>query len=114
MDHRALAALAVSPTTSLASGVKEEATRQLDFARAEISEGDFERALQSADSALRLEAPAHEVFLLKGLAYEGLGQLHWAEAMLMAHIVALAGLEPTAEATAALQRADPEARAVSA
>jgi tetratricopeptide (TPR) repeat protein len=63
-----------SPTFAQTSATaRSEADRQIAFARAEIAESHFERALTSAESALRLCPECREATLLKALAYDGLG-----------------------------------------
>ncbi len=64
---------------------EEEARRQLEFAKEEIEEGDFEKALGSADSALRLYPSLYEAYVYKALAYEGLGKLKMAESFLLTY-----------------------------
>jgi len=71
------------PTLGLAGSVAE-ADRQAGFAREELREGNYERALHSAESALRLDPTSYETLGLKALAYEGLHQLRLAESLLLA------------------------------
>ena len=68
-----------------AAGLADEAQRQLDFAEAELNGGNFDRALKSAESALRLDPTLYQAFVLKALAYEGLGNTALAESLLVAY-----------------------------
>ncbi len=95
----ALALLAPSP--ALAAG---ETDRQADFARQELSEGKFDRALKSAESALRLDPIFYEALGLKALAYEGLGQLRLAESLLLTWMEMAGRTELPAPYDAALVR----------
>lgn len=80
------ALLLVLPTAASAQNRgEEEARRQLEFAKTEIDEGDFEKALGSADSALRLFPSLYEAYVYKALAYEGLGKLKMAESFLLTY-----------------------------
>jgi len=58
---------------STSDSARAEADRQITFARAEVAESRFDRALTSAESALRLCPDCREATLLKALAYDGLG-----------------------------------------
>jgi tetratricopeptide (TPR) repeat protein len=103
----ALLALAVvlssAPGTALA-GATDEADRQAGFAQDELAAGDYERALRSAESALRLDPTRYDAFLLKARAYEGLGDLELAESLVRAYGELVGGLEDHPEAQAILQR----------
>jgi len=73
---------------------EEEAARQLEFARAEVEEGNFEKALVSADSAITLNPALYDAYIYKALAYEGLGNLQMAESFLRTYLeLAAAGSE---------------------
>ena len=67
------------------AGSEEEAQRQAGFARDELREGHYDRALKSAESALRLHPALYEALVLKALAYEGLGDLDLARSLLLAY-----------------------------
>ncbi|MBN93948.1 MAG: hypothetical protein CL928_07730 [Deltaproteobacteria bacterium] len=74
---------AVCPVTALAQTSEEdEARRQLEVARQEVGNGNFEQALSAADTALRLYPSLYEAMMFKALAYEGLGNLKRAESLL--------------------------------
>ena len=55
---------------SFAATAEEEANRQLDFARTELAGGQADRALKSAESALRLCPSCYDAMVVKALAYE--------------------------------------------
>ena len=86
------------------AGMEEEAERQLGFARDELSEGRFTRAIASAESALRLNPAAYEAFLVKALAYEQLGELELASSLLVAYQEITKGLTQDLRAAEALDR----------
>ncbi len=67
------------------SATEREARRQLEFAKQEVVEKNFEKALTSAESALRLHPALYDAFVLKALAFEGLGDLKTAESFLIAY-----------------------------
>jgi len=81
----------------------EEAERQLAFARQELVDARFDRAVASAGSALRLNPALYEALLVKGLALEGLGDIDRAEALIVAY-VELSGELAAPEAAEALER----------
>jgi len=72
----------------------EEAERQLIFAEAELRKEHYDKALHSAESALRLDPTLYRAMVIKGLAYEGLGDLDLAESLLRAYCE-LAGKSPS-------------------
>jgi len=81
-----LVALVATPAlTQAQSRGEDEARRQLEFAQLEVDEGNFEKALASADSALRLYPSLYEAYVYKALAYEGLGKLKMAESFLLTY-----------------------------
>jgi tetratricopeptide (TPR) repeat protein len=67
---------------AMAGSADDEAARQLEFARSELAGENFDRALQSAESALTLLPTAYEAIVIKALAYEGLGEKSIALALL--------------------------------
>jgi hypothetical protein len=83
---------------------EEEARRQLEFARQEVTEGNYEKALASADSALRLFPALYEAYVYKALAYEGLGKLKMAESFLLTYQELMGGIEDDEVASEALER----------
>ena len=98
-----LASPALTPRFAHA-GMEEEAGRQLGFARAELDKGEYERAIKSAESALRLDPTLYDAFVIKGLAYEGLGNLPLAESLLVAYQELRKGLVAHPEVAPALAR----------
>ena len=100
-----LLALMALPSMAAAQDL-EQAQRQLDFCWAEVEVGNFERAKSSADSALRLHGSLHEAMVCKALAYEGLGDLEMADAMLKTYFDFRGGLEPAKQALALRERLD--------
>ena len=92
------------PASPAQAGMREEAERQLRFARDELTEERFERALASAESALRLEPTLYDAMIVKALAYEGLGDLKMAEVLLIAHGEVATGLKDRPDVDEALAR----------
>ena len=86
------------------SATEKEAKRQLEFARTEVAERNFEKALASANSALRLHPAMYDAFVFKALAYEGLGDTTKAEGYLVAYGDLAGGPAALPEATSALER----------
>ena len=97
----ALAVVLLIASSALA-GADDEARRQLEFARSELADHP-DRALASAESALRLAPALYEALIVKALAYEQLGALREAEALLIAW-KEVSGLAWPADARAALDR----------
>lgn len=94
------------------AGADAEALRQLDFARSELAADQPDRALASAESALRLAPMLHEALIVKALAYEQLGAFREAEALLVAWKEVTGSAAWPADAQAAvdrLERRDPSA-----
>ncbi len=99
------ALLLLAPTAATAQSRTEmEAKRQLGFARTEVAERNFEKALASADSALRLHPALYEAFVFKALAYEGLGDMTKAEGYLVAYSDLAGSVDSLPEAEEALDR----------
>jgi tetratricopeptide (TPR) repeat protein len=91
-------------TPARAGSIEEEAQRQADFARQELQEGHYDKALKSAESALRLHPALYEAMLLKALAYEGLGNLELAESLVRAYLELVGEAAAQPEAREHLQR----------
>lgn len=100
----AAAAVTGSPTTAFAAGMEEEAGRQIDFAEDELRAGKFDAALKSAESALRLNPTLYDAFVLKALAYEGLGNPALAESLLVAYQELTKEIEDDPRVVPALER----------
>ena len=74
------------PATSLAGNMQEEAKRQMEFARDELANKRYDRALKSAESALRLCPECLDVMVLKAAAYFGLGERKLAREVMLAYV----------------------------
>lgn len=86
------------------AGTEEEARRQLEFAQGEIDAENFQKALTSAESALRLHPPLYEAMAYKALALEGLGDLKIAESLLITYRELRGGWENLPKAEGDLER----------
>ncbi len=92
--------LLVAAAPAFAQGALEsEAARQLDFAWAELEKGEWDKAISSADSALRLNPALYTAMVVKALAYEGKGELRRAESWLQTYLDLTANLSRAPEAT---------------
>ena len=96
--------LLVLPQAQAQSETELQALRQLDFSKAEIAKGSFERALSSASAAFRLDPTLYDALAYKALAYEGLGELRLAEGLLTTYMDIRGSMDPLTEAEEALQR----------
>jgi len=76
-----LALLMPAPAWSQ-SAEEEQAHQQLETAKKELAESNFEAARKAADAALRLYPSLYEAMMYKALAYEGLGELKRAKGLL--------------------------------
>jgi len=95
----ATATVPLVPSIASAQGTMEsEAQRQLDFAWGELEKGDWDRAISSADSALRLNPAMYTAMVVKALAYEGKGELRRAESWLQTYLDLTANLSQAPEA----------------
>jgi tetratricopeptide (TPR) repeat protein len=90
--------------TAWAGAMDEQADRQIQFARQELETGEFDRAIKSAESALRLNPTLYEAIVIKALAFEGLGETTKASALLVAYLEFTKGLEPDPRVQVALER----------
>jgi len=97
--------LALLPATALAqSSSEDEALRQLEFAQSELHASNFQKALTSTESALRLHPPLYEALAYKALALEGLGDLKVAESLLVTYREMRDGWEMFPEGEQVLRR----------
>jgi len=103
-----LLALCLLVPASAAAGSEEEAERQIDFARAELQEDQPERALKSAESALRLCPTCYDAMVVKALAYEALDNARLAESLLLAYVELVGPAQASEEATSNLERIQSE------
>lgn len=99
-----LFSLALPTLASAQGGTEEEARRQLIFAQDEIDGENFQKALTSAESALRLHPPLYEAMAYKALALEGLGDLKVAESLLITYRELRGGWENLPQAEGDLER----------
>jgi|GEM_PF-849953 len=79
-----LSALTV-PSVALAQ-MEQEAERQLDLAWKDLEAEQWEKAVNSAESALRLNPSLYTAMVVKALAYEGQGQFRKAESWLQTYL----------------------------
>ena len=101
----ALLLSALAPAMALGQATtEEEARRQLVFAQTEIDAENYQKALTSAESALRLHPPLYEALAYKALALEGLGDLKVAESLLITYRELRGGWENLPAAEAHLER----------
>jgi tetratricopeptide (TPR) repeat protein len=77
--------LCVPSWASAQTGSEDEALRQLEFAQSELHLSNFQKALTSSESALRLHPPLYEALAYKALALEGLGDFKVAESLLVTY-----------------------------
>ncbi len=92
------------PDVALADKAEEQASRQLEFAREELNAGRFDRAIKSAESALRLDPTQYEAIVIKALSFEALGDNEKAEALLIAYLEFSRGFQPDPRVGEALKR----------
>lgn len=95
--------VALAPSSALASA-EQEAARQIGFARTELAQGKPDRALRSAESALRLCPDCLDAVIVKALAYEALGNPRLAEGLLLAYMEMVPEGAASEEATENLAR----------
>ena len=93
-----------TPTGAAQAGGPAEADRQLEFSRIELGQGNYDRALHSAESALRLDPARYEAILLKARAYEGMGNLELAEVLVLAYGEFVGGIDDRPDAQMILNR----------
>mgnify|MGYP000043866189 CR=1 FL=1 len=101
----ALAAVlfALAPVDAPAQ-LEEEAARQIQLAREDLASGNYERAVNSASSALRLNPLLYEGLVIKGLAYEKLNETMLAYSLLVTYQELTRGMEQNPEVQPALDR----------
>ena len=92
------------PATTHAETAQEQAARQLEFARTELEAGRHQRAIGSAESALRLDPTQLEAIVLKALAFEALGDIETAESLLVAYLDFARGREVDPRVAATQER----------
>lgn len=99
-----LVAVVLTLGVAHAGDLEDEAKRQVDLAKQDFADGVFERAVNSCNSALRLDPAQREAFKIKGLALEQLGQEKEALAMLRAYDSLSSGLPPDPTVTEGITR----------
>ncbi len=92
------------PDLAWAETAQEQAGRQLEFARTELEAGRMDRAIKSAESALRLDPAQYEAIVIKALAFEALSDLNRAEALLLAYLDFIGEQQPDPRVGEALKR----------
>ncbi len=101
----ALAVPVLAPAPAAAQGaLEQEAQRQINFAWDELKAGDWDKAIGSADSALRLNPALYTAMVIKALAYEGKGELRRAESWLQTYLDLTANLNQAPEAVDLAER----------
>jgi len=86
------------------NGSEDEALRQIEFAQSELHQSNFQKALTSAESALRLHPPLYEALAYKALALEGLGDFKVAESLLVTYREIRGGWDKFPDGDAVLAR----------
>ena len=99
-----LALLLVSVPSAWADKGSDQAARQLEFAQDELNAGDYDRAIKSAESALRLDPTAYTAIVIKALAYEAQGDTDKAEALFVAYLEFTKGIQPDPRVAEGLAR----------
>ena len=99
-----LLAVFLLSATAHAGDIEDEARRQVDLAKEDFANGVFERAVNSCNSALRLDPAQREAFRVKGFALEQLGREKEALAMLRAYESLSSGIQTDASVGEAIAR----------
>ncbi len=109
-----VAPVLLAPPSALAEDLLAgQAARQLEFAWKEIESKKWDKALKSADSALRLNPALYTAMVVKAIALEGMGQFEDAESWLLTYLDLYQGDAPIAAAEELrLRLQDREAAAV--
>ena len=95
--------LSLAPVTAQAD-LMEEAQRQMSLARKDLDDGNYERAVNSASSALRLNPLLYDGLVIKALAYEKLNESMLAYSLLVTYQELTRGMEQHPEVEPALGR----------
>lgn len=96
--------LIATPAWGQADYANQQAARQLEFAQQELADGNYEKAMRSAESALRLVPDLHAAILLKAQAYEALQQYPLSESTLLAYLETAPPADQDPMARIALER----------
>ncbi len=92
------------PDSAFAGKSEDAALRQLQFARDELAAGTHNRAIKSAESALRFDPTTYEAIVIKALAFEAIGEPQLAENLLVAYLEFTTGKDPDHRVSGALKR----------
>jgi len=99
-----LAGVPSVPDVANAGKSEDAALRQLQFARDELKAGTHDRAIKSAESALRFDPTRYEAIVIKALAFEAIGEPQLAENLLTAYLEFTRGKDPDHRVDGALKR----------
>jgi hypothetical protein len=91
------------PTVAQAQ-LEEQAARQIALAQEDLDAGNYERAVNSASSALRLNPLLYEALVIKALAYEKLNETMLAYSLLVTYQELSRGMTQNPKVEPALQR----------
>ena len=97
-----LALLIVAPPAH--AQLEEQAARQIQLAREDFDQGNHERAVNAASSALRLDPLLYDALVIKALAYEKLNEPMLAYSLLITYQELTRGMSQSPEVEPALQR----------
>ena len=82
----------------------EQAARQIELAQQDFDEGNYERAVNSASSALRLDPLLYDALVIKALSYEKLNESMLAYSLLVTYQELTRGMTQHPEVAPALAR----------
>lgn len=99
-----LAILALLVATPAFAQLEEQAARQIQLARDDFEAGHYERAVNSASSALRLDPLLYDALVIKALAYEKLNEPMLAYSLLVTYQELTRGMTQSPEVAPALER----------
>ena len=97
-----LALLLLAPPA--AAQLTEQAARQIELAQKDLDEGHYERAVNSASSALRLDPLLYDALVIKALAYEKLNEPMLAYSLLVTYQELTRGMSQNPAVAPALER----------
>ncbi len=98
----ALAFLLMAPAAH--AQLEEQAARQIALAQKDFDEGNYERAVNSASSALRLDPQLYDALVIKALSYEKLNESMLAYSLLVTYQELTRGMTQRPEVAPALVR----------
>ncbi len=97
-----LALLVIAPAAH--AQLAEQAARQIELAQQDFDEGNYERAVNSASSALRLDPLLYDALVIKALSYEKLNESMLAYSLLVTYQELTRGMTQHPEVAPALAR----------